>query len=125
MPRKAARAYSVLVWNELWTVNWERTKHFQVRAKKIKIWREATCIAAQARKVPFMKKVQITFTPYVAGKRKIDTANHFPVLKAMVDGLVDAGVLSDDGPDIVPIIVFNAPVFAGENYAKLEISELE
>jgi crossover junction endodeoxyribonuclease RusA len=117
--------YVVMVWNDLWTLNNERTKHWGYRKKMVKEWRSATCVAVKARKIPFMKKVKVTFTPYVATKRKVDTANHFPVLKAMVDGLVDAGVLSDDGPDIVTIIVFNAPVFAGEKYAKLEILELE
>ena len=124
--RKAGDPYILEVWGEMWTSNKERTLHHFTRAKKVKEWRTAACTAAQARRLPKMKAVEIRFRPHRVDKRGMaDTGGHFPVAKAMIDGLVDAGVLSGDGPDIVRRLVFEAPVVSGESKATLEIIELE
>ena len=54
-----------------------------------------------------------------------DTGGHFPVAKAMIDGLVDARILTGDGPDTVRRLIFEAPVVSGESKARIEITELE
>lgn len=117
--------YRLEVWGEMWTLNLERTlNHFQ-RARMVKEWRNAACVVAKARRLPKMKAVEVRFTPHRATKRLVDTGNHFPVAKAMIDGLVDAGVLAGDGPHIVRRLIFEAPVIDGESKATLEITELE
>ena len=42
-----------------------------------------------------------------------DTGGHFPVAKACIDGLVDAGVIPDDGPEFVRSLTFKAPQVDG------------
>lgn len=39
-----------------------------------------------------------------------DTGNHYPAVKAVIDGLTDAGVIYDDGPDWISQITLKAPV---------------
>jgi hypothetical protein len=118
--------YVVEVWGEMWTTNAERSMHHYTRAKKVKEWRSATCVAAKARKIPRMKVIEVRFTPHKRNRQGMaDTGNHFPVAKAMIDGLVDAGILIGDGPDTVRRLVFEAPVISGESKARLEIIELE
>lgn len=114
------------VWGEMWTLNKERSLHHYARAKKVKEWREASCVAAKARKIPKMKAIEVRFTPHRENKRGLaDTGGHFPVVKAIIDGLVDAGILIGDGPDTVRRLIFEAPVVSGESKATVEIIELE
>jgi hypothetical protein len=118
--------YVVEVWGDMWTLNKERTLHHFAVGKKVKEWRSATCVAAKARKIPKMKAVEVRFTPHRRNRQSMpDTGGHFPVAKAMIDGLVDAGILIEDGPDTVRRLVFEAPVISGESKARLEIIELE
>lgn len=125
-PPISGRPHVVEVWGEMWTLNKERTLHHFSRAKKVKEWREAACVVAQARKIPKMKAVEVRFTPHRRNRQGMaDTGGHFPVAKAIIDGLVDAGVLTGDGPDIVRRLVFEAPVVSGESKATLELIELE
>jgi hypothetical protein len=39
-----------------------------------------------------------------------DTANHLPPCKAVLDGLVDAGMITDDSPEFVVSQTFYPPV---------------
>lgn len=118
--------YVVEVWGEMWTANKERTLHHFTRAKKVKEWRNAACVCARARRIPKLKAVEIRFTPYRTDKRGLaDTGGHFPVAKAVIDGLVDAGILTGDGPHIVRRLIFEAPIVSGESKARIEITELE
>jgi len=118
--------YVLEVWGEMWTSNKERTLHHFTRAKKVKEWRTASCVAAKARRIPKMKAVEIRFIPHRLDKRGMaDTGGHFPVAKAMIDGLVDARILTGDGPDTVRRLIFEAPVMSGESKARIEITELE
>lgn len=118
--------YILEVWGEMWTLNKERTLHYHARAKKVKEWREASCVSCIARKIPKLNVVEIRFTPHRRNRQGMaDTAAHFPVAKAMIDGLVDAGILAGDGPDTVRRLIFEAPVVSGESKATIEITELE
>jgi hypothetical protein len=125
---KELRTFVVEVWGEkLWTLNKERTIHHMQRAKLVKEWRDATATVAIARKIPKkLKAVEITFTPHRRNRQgRADTGGHFPVAKACIDGLVDAGILWEDGPDIVRRLTFEAPVISGESKIIMEITELE
>lgn len=125
-PPIGVKPYVLEVWGDMWTLNKERTLHHFTRAKKVKEWREAACVAAIARKIPKMKAVEVRFIPHRRNRQGLaDTGGHFPVAKAMIDGLVDAGILTGDGPDTVRRLIFEAPVIDGESKATLEITELE
>lgn len=125
-PPIGIKPYVLEVWGDMWTLNKERTLHFHKRAKMVKEWRDAACVSAKARKIPKMKAVEIRFIPHRKNRQGLaDTGGHFPVAKAMIDGLVDAGILTGDGPDTVRRLIFEAPVIDGESKATLEITELE
>ena len=123
------RSFTIEIYGEtMWTINRERTLHFHQRAKLVKEWRDATETVATSKKLPkHISAVEIRFTPHSRTKKgpRADTGNHFPVAKACIDGLVDAGILWDDTPDIVRRLIFEAPVVSGEQKVVLEITELE
>ena len=125
---KELRTFIVEIWGEnMWTANRDRSLHFHQKAKLVKEWRNATATATTARKLPKqLEVVEIRFTPHRRNRQgRADTGNHFPVAKACIDGLVDAGILWDDGPDIVKRLIFEAPIISGESKVVLEITELE
>lgn len=120
------KEYKIEVWGKMWTLNGERKMHHFTRAKHVKEWREAAATVAVARKVPALKAIEVVFTPHRVNKSGMaDTGGHFPVVKACIDGLVDAGVLTGDGPDIVRRLTFEAPVVSGESKAEIVIIEVE
>jgi hypothetical protein len=49
-----------------------------------------------------------------------------PILaaKAVIDGLVDAGILPSDGPDVVTLLAFRAPVVCGRHGLRLTFEEV-
>lgn len=111
---------------KLFTLNTERGWHHHKRAKHVKQWREAACIEAKVMKMPKMKKIEVTFIPYKLNRKNMaDTGGHFPVAKACIDGLVDAGVIPDDGPDIVTSLTFQAPyVYGGADKVVMSVKKL-
>jgi hypothetical protein len=111
----------------MWTLNKERSLHHYQRAKLVKEWREAAAAVATAKKIPKrLRAIEVRFIPHRRnGKGKADTGGHFPVAKACIDGLVDAGILWEDGPEIVQRLIFEAPIVSGESKVVLHITELE
>lgn len=71
--------------------------HWAAKAKATKQWR--TFAATRAHNYPRLPFVDVTLTWIVADRRRRDEDNLYPLLKALCDGLVDAGVVDDDTPD--------------------------
>jgi hypothetical protein len=95
---------------ELWTANAQRRMHWGRRAMLTQQWRWATKLHALANKVPSFVTVEIDAHVTKTGKRKTDADAYAPVIKACIDGLVDARVLEDDTPGIVRAIRYHPAV---------------
>lgn len=67
-------------------------------------------MATRGRALPAMGRCDVVLTWVVNDRRKRDEENVVPVLKALCDGLVDAGVVPDDTPAFMakhmPVIRF-------------------
>lgn len=78
--------------------------HFHVKARLTQAWRSLACACAYAR--PHYDHAHITVSIRFPTNHRRDVGNYYPTAKAIVDGLVDAGVLDDDddsrviGPDL-------------------------
>lgn len=93
-----------------WTTNGERGSNRWERARRTKEWREAFALLALESGAPRLEWCDIIVEPWLANRRGIqDTGACHPAAKAAVDGLVDAGILADDTPDIVRTITYRAP----------------
>ena len=79
---------------------WDHRKHTR-EAREVAGWR--------ALRLPRFKWARIEVFPSQARGVLADAGSHAPTAKALVDGLVDAGVLVDDSPKFVPQITFHAP----------------
>lgn len=80
--------------------------HWSKRSGLTRVWRETAQILARQQRLPGLGKVCIEAVLSFPDKRRRDAHNYYPTLKAIVDGLVDHGLIPDDsaqyliGPDI-------------------------
>lgn len=107
------------------TLNKERTVHHMKRAKIVKEWRAAFCDLAQEAMMPRLEVIEVVVTPHVLNaKYRQDVGACFPLVKAAIDGLVDAGVLIDDNAKIVVKLTFLTPQF-GKDALELTVIPVE
>lgn len=75
----------------------QRHGHWSERSGPTKLWRDAAKVLARQARIPALDRVTITATVHRPDRRRnADAHNRYPTVKAVVDGLVDAGVLPDD-----------------------------
>ena len=88
-----------------WSINQERRKHWGWRAAKAKLWREAAFYAwkQQRPKDWEQRPCVVEVVLPVRDSRRRDPHNYGGAVKALVDGLVDAGVWPDDTPEWVTV----------------------
>ncbi|MFF2571138.1 hypothetical protein [Streptomyces sp. NPDC058084] len=83
----------------------ERLYHLQ-RSDRTRALRQAARIATQVARVPHLERAYVTCYLRARDRRRRDPGNWYPSAKAALDGIVDAGVLTDDdatrllGPDM-------------------------
>lgn len=102
-------------------------------APVVRLWRDAGRTHARAAKLPTIGRAHILAVLHFTDARRRDPHNFYPTLKAVVDGLVDHGLLVDDssqyldGPDIrmgEPILKGRNRVYAPPGRLVLTIREL-
>lgn len=72
--------------------------HWRTKAKKIRAVREAGCLLAKQAGIGPCSRVRVTLHYRPRDRRTRDEENSIPTLKALCDGLVDAGIVPDDAP---------------------------
>ncbi len=89
-------------------INANDRMHHAPKAKLTAAWRKAACDAVNGQFIAayFTRPVHITVAIRFANNIRRDVGNLYPTAKAIVDGLVDAQLLTDDsdlhviGPDM-------------------------
>lgn len=103
-----------------WTTNAERKGNRWQRHDIVKVWRGAFFWLAKQHRIPPLEWASFTIEPYQHGGRLQDTGAQHPAVKAAIDGLVDAKVLTDDSPEYVRSITF-LPTQRGKNALVLHV----
>ncbi len=90
-----------------------------MRHLAVKPWREAACTLAQAAKIPACRRITVQLNYIPRDDRPRDPLNLVASLKAIEDGLVDAGVIPDDSnryhTSVMPQIAKKGPARANGN----------
>lgn len=107
--------FRIFIPGRIWTMSRERSISKWDRAEWVRDIREAARIrtldAMRRDATPaFTVPVTVEFMPYQAVGVLADTANHLPPCKAVLDGIVDAGLLPNDNPTWVVSQTFYPPV---------------
>lgn len=79
----------------------DRGMHWGRKARLTKVWRQFAWAAAKARRVHPQGPSYVRVTFPVDTNRRRDSDGPAPTVKAIVDGLVDAGIWPDDTPQWV------------------------
>lgn len=86
-----------------WSLNAERTKHWSWRSRQVRAWRTAALAAATVAGVGQQPRCRVHVAlPFERAGRR-DPSNYLPPVKAIIDGLVDAGLWVDDTPEFVVV----------------------
>ncbi|MFJ3029853.1 hypothetical protein ACIPEQ_13500 [Curtobacterium sp. NPDC087080] len=75
--------------------------HHMARHRHVKALRGTTTMLARAAHIPELPACRVTLTWFVQTRHRRDADNVVPTLKAACDGLVDAGVVPDDTPELM------------------------
>lgn len=75
--------------------------HWSEKARVTAQVRRATAALVRNAGVPSMARCEVGLVWQVTDKRRRDADNCVPTLKACCDGIVDAGVVIDDTPDLM------------------------
>lgn len=87
-------------------INANQRLHHHAKAKLTKAWREASAGLMVCYRQPYYQRAQVTVGIRFPTNHRRDVGNYYPTAKAILDGLVDAGLLPDDndehvtGPDM-------------------------
>ena len=107
---------------DAWGVNEERAGGWRQHRSRTRVARDFTNLALSGRSLPgFAGVVEIEATTY---GHRLDPGSDLPLVKAVVDGLVDLGVLAGDSAKHVSRVILNAPASAGPARVTVEIRAL-
>jgi hypothetical protein len=106
--------------------NEHRTLHRYDRARYDRRWRDWACLEARAAHLPRrLAAVTIDVIHERPNRRSLpDPGNCAPTAKAAIDGLVDYGLITDDGPDWVDWIRYSVRI-TGRHALSLIINEVD
>ena len=71
--------------------------------------------------------ILLVVTIYAPTKRRMDPPNFYPTVKALVDGMTDAGIWTDDNHEVIKYMVFKYGGLSGlkDKYRiEIEVKEI-
>ena len=100
-PTRRDRWEIVLPWDKPPLSLNQRHKHWSAPARWTRTLRGGAHLLALQAKIPELDACTVTLLWLPPERRPRDEDNMYPTMKALADGLVDAGVVPDDTPDLM------------------------
>lgn len=98
--------------------------HWSVNREVARYWRQVAAFTARNAGVPRVDRGRVVVTFHKATNRRFDPGNLSPVSKAILDGIVDAGVFEDDSHEYVIGPDHRAGTKSSTPHVVIEITEL-
>jgi crossover junction endodeoxyribonuclease RusA len=124
----SGRSWTIEVPGPPLLLNAERKLVPKARAAEVARIRQLVVWLASEARIPRPGKVGpivVDATPHYPTRRSSDVAACFPSVKAAIDGLVDRGVIPDDGPEWVRRLTFHPPQLGVPGMAGLTLTITE
>ncbi len=84
--------------------------HYRTLGRIRKQYRDGAATLARAQRIPHHDTIAVTAHAEYPNRRNLPDADAIaPSVKSILDGLVDAGVIDDDGPAYVTAVTYEAP----------------
>lgn len=98
------------------TTNAAHQMHHQQVSADRRRWREAGAWLARAARIPALDAISLHVWGRYPNRRSLPDPDALaPAVKGVLDGLVDAGVIPDDGPGHVAVVAYHrAQIASGE-----------
>ena len=120
------RSWSLRYEARPWSVNQQVRMHWSWKHERVAEWRHAFEQLALAAQLPELEAATVSCRAQLGkGGRRYDAGNDYYALKAALDGIVDAGVLPDDGPNYVHAVTLEAPVKGDGDLFTLTVTEVQ
>lgn len=116
------------------TLNSNDRFHYQVKAKRTKALRAQGRAVGLKKQLDHLRDAKTKFKPfskvrpctvdillYSPTRRKLDPPNFYPTVKALIDGLTDAGLWVDDNHEVIQSMAFKYGGLSGSKAYRLEI----
>lgn len=131
LARKTGKNISLRRGNQMISAN--DRMHYQVKGQITQFLRELACYECKrtglAPEAPYSPSRPCTVTVIVRPPtaRRNDAPNWYPTIKALVDGLTDAGVWTDDNNQVIKAMTFipGKKTETGKYRLELEVSDFE
>lgn len=105
-------------------MNAYRRLHHYARADYDAVWRQVFGMLARHARVPKLERIVVTVEQTCRRPPLPDPGATYPTVKAAIDGLVDARVISDDTGAQIAAVVFVAPERGEVDRLRLLIDEV-
>lgn len=90
----------------------------------MKLWREFGWEKAKTGKLPKLDRIIAVVEVGIKGVLQ-DVGNCHGTTKAIIDGIVDAGVIPDDKPKHLLGIIYIAPVKSKDNWIRVTVHDMD
>lgn len=127
LTRRTGKNQSLAKGNQI--INSNDRMHFIVKSKITdylrQLARKTMTSESYSREAPYYSENRpclVLVTVYPPTHRRFDAPNIYPTVKALIDGMTDAGVWSDDNNKIIKAISFTCGGVSGSKAYKVEIS---
>lgn len=98
--------------------------HWSVAREVARYWRHLAAVTAREAGIPRVGRGRVVVTFHKATNRRFDPGNLAPVSKAILDGIVDAGVFEDDSHEYVIGPDHRAGIKSSTPHVVIEIIDL-
>lgn len=106
-----------------WLMNHDNNLHYRERANLRMVWKNAFWGLAKQAKIPKLDHVRLSIIHHYSDRRYVpDCDACAPAVKAAIDGIRIAGVISDDGPQWVGPITYELPVKSLRNALEVVVT---
>ena len=99
-------AYTMTFPSTMPLLNQNDRLHWAVKNKKVQEIKGISTTLARSQGIPLLERVEIESIYHPRDRRRRDCDNLSPTVKAIIDGLVGAGVLPDDNSRYVEAITY-------------------
>lgn len=106
-------------------LNTYRNAHYHLLNKEKLIWEKAVALAIREQGIRPLSRCKVTMEFFFKDKRRHDPDNYSCCAKFILDGMVKAGILSDDNFEVIEMLSVMQGGISKKPYINIVIQEVK